>query len=151
MYTPYEPIHSRDGMWMKASVHSKQPHGEYRILYVEDDGPSRSLLSRASQHRKGWKLYLASTLEQAREQLAFRPHVILLDIHLPDGSGYDFLAYLDSRLEYADIPVIAVSANAMQEDISRGIDAGLYRYLTKPLDLGVLFSLIDELYRSELS
>jgi CheY-like chemotaxis protein len=135
---------------MKAFIHNKEGLGEYRILYVEDDAPSRNLLQRVTQYRKGWKLYLANNLQQARELLVFNPHVILLDIHLPDGSGYDFLDYLNSVPKYAGIPVIAVSANAMQEHISRGIDAGMHHYLTKPVDLRELYSVIDALYPAKI-
>ena len=64
---------------------------------------------------------------------AHQPDVILMDLNLPDMSGIDTLRLLRKEPTTAHIPVVAVSANAMRYDIERGLKAGFFRYLTKPL------------------
>ena len=71
-----------------------------------------------------------------------QPHLLLLDIELPDFSGYDLLTLLDSyaksgRLAFKPF-VVAVSANALKEDIDRAMTLGFDGYLTKPVDLAQL-------------
>ena len=64
---------------------------------------------------------------------AARPDVILMDINLPGISGLVALGILAEDSETASIPVIALSANAMPDDIEKGLAAGFFRYLTKPI------------------
>jgi CheY-like chemotaxis protein len=61
------------------------------------------------------------------------PDVILMDINLPGISGLRVLELLISDPATAHIPVIALSANAMPRDIDKGLAAGFFRYLTKPI------------------
>ena len=61
------------------------------------------------------------------------PDVILMDINLPGINGFDALKILRSNVITAHIPVIAISANAMQLDIERGLNAGFFDYITKPI------------------
>jgi len=59
--------------------------------------------------------------------------VILMDINLPGMSGYGALKILREDPATSHIPMIALSANAMPNDIERGLEAGFFRYLTKPI------------------
>jgi CheY-like chemotaxis protein len=61
------------------------------------------------------------------------PDVILMDINLPGISGYEALSILKADQSTALIPVIAISANAMPHDVAKGLEAGFFRYLTKPV------------------
>jgi CheY-like chemotaxis protein len=63
------------------------------------------------------------------------PQVILMDINLPGISGIKALKILRGDPATARIPVIALSANAMPRDIEKGLEAGFFRYLTKPIKL----------------
>jgi CheY-like chemotaxis protein len=74
---------------------------------------------------------------------ASHPDVILMDIDLPDISGIDALHILASSPETAKIPVIALTAKAMQQDIEAGKRAGFFRYLTKPVNLVELMNALD--------
>jgi CheY-like chemotaxis protein len=65
---------------------------------------------------------------------AQRPDLILLDIQLPGIDGYEVLRRLRADEATHDIPVIAISANALRADIERGRAAGFDDYLTKPID-----------------
>ena len=61
------------------------------------------------------------------------PDLILMDINLPGISGFDAMRILKAGPTTAHIPVVAVSANAMPFDVERGLKAGFYRYITKPI------------------
>ena len=64
---------------------------------------------------------------------ASRPQVILMDINLPGISGIEALHILAEDAATAHIPVIALSANALPREIEKGMKAGFFRYLTKPI------------------
>jgi CheY-like chemotaxis protein len=64
---------------------------------------------------------------------AAQPTVILMDINLPGISGINSLKILSEDPLTARIPVVALSANAMPRDIANGLEAGFFRYLTKPI------------------
>jgi CheY-like chemotaxis protein len=66
---------------------------------------------------------------------ATQPQVILMDINLPGISGIKALQILREEPATAHIPVVALSANAMPRDIEKGLEAGFFRYLTKPIKI----------------
>jgi CheY-like chemotaxis protein len=74
---------------------------------------------------------------------AHRPQVILMDINLPGLSGKDALAILHADPATAHIPVVALTANAMARDVMRGLAAGFFRYITKPVEVEMLNEAID--------
>jgi CheY-like chemotaxis protein len=71
------------------------------------------------------------------------PDVILMDINLPGISGLDAHKILAENPATAHIPVIALSANAMPSDIKKCLDAGFYRYITKPLKVNKFIETLD--------
>ena len=74
---------------------------------------------------------------------AARPDVILMDINLPGISGITALRILADDPATSHIPVIALSANAMPRDIEKGLEAGFFRYLTKPIKVNEFMSTLD--------
>ncbi len=72
-----------------------------------------------------------------------RPAVILMDINLPDISGIQALKQLQGDPATAHIPVLAISANAMLEDIKNCMEAGFFRYLTKPIKVEEFTKALD--------
>jgi CheY-like chemotaxis protein len=74
----------------------------------------------------------------------FQPNVILMDINLPGISGMQALQILRDDPTTQHIPVLALSANAMPRDIERGLTAGFYRYLTKPIRVNEFLAALDE-------
>jgi PAS domain S-box-containing protein len=125
---------------------------ERLLLYVEDNPANLKLIQQILARYPQLKLLIAVNgtlgIELARAQ---KPEVILLDINLPDMSGIDVLGVLREDPNTADIPVIAISANAMPHDIERGLQAGFFRYLTKPIRVDVfletlhaVLELVDE-------
>jgi PAS domain S-box-containing protein len=107
------------------------------LLYVEDSPANLRLVERLIESRPDLRLLSAATgrlgIELARTH---QPEVILMDINLPDISGIDVLSVLRKDPATAHIPVVAISANAMPYDIERGMQAGFFRYLTKPINVG---------------
>ena len=66
-----------------------------------------------------------------------------MDINLPDINGFEALKILRSDPATAHIPVIAISANAMPLDIERGLKAGFFRYITKPIKVDEFMEALD--------
>ncbi|HZV65084.1 MAG TPA: PAS domain S-box protein [Telluria sp.] len=115
------------------------------ILYIEDSPASLRLVEDIIGFRPDFTLISAI---DAKSGIALaqshRPHVILMDINLPGMSGREAKKLLSADERTAHIPVIALTANAMSSDIKKGIAAGFFRYLTKPLDVDVLLAAIDD-------
>ena len=78
--------------------------------------------------------------------MAGAPDLMLLDMQLPDIDGLEVLQRLRAGPETAAIPVIALSANAMPEDIERALRAGVSDYWTKPLDFKAFMESLDALF-----
>jgi len=117
----------------------------HTVLYVEDNPANLTLVERLVERRP--ELRLISATDALRGVALARsaiPDVILMDINLSGLSGFDALRLLGDHSETSRIPVIALSANAMPRDIARGLEAGFYRYLTKPVRAPDLFAAIAE-------
>jgi signal transduction histidine kinase/AmiR/NasT family two-component response regulator len=119
--------------------------GARRVLYIEDDAANTRLM--AQLFADDSRLELMTTMhgrlgiELARQH---RPDLILLDIHLPDLDGDEILKRLRDDEVTRGIPVIAVSADASEDQRTRMTALGAARYLTKPLALSMVLSTIWE-------
>jgi len=104
------------------------------LLYVEDNPANLKLVERLVARRSDLRL-LSAIDGNAGVDLArsCQPDVILMDINLPGISGIEALRILREDKATAHIPVVALSANAIPRDIQLGLDAGFFRYLTKPI------------------
>jgi CheY-like chemotaxis protein len=78
-----------------------------------------------------------------------QPKVIIMDVNLPDMSGFDALAALTQDPSTASIPVIALTAAAEARDRARGEQAGFYRYLTKPVQVDALEAVLEPLLKGD--
>lgn len=118
------------------------------IVYIEDDRLSRMLLERAFKKHPEVSFRVA---ENGATGIALvrtcMPDLVLSDMNLGDMLGLDVLQALRSDPSTAAIPVFALSANAMSEDISAGLAAGFNRYLTKPVHIAQLMQTIRETLR----
>ncbi|CAN5504735.1 hypothetical protein BH11PSE9_BH11PSE9_12370 [soil metagenome] len=115
-----------------------------KVLYIEDN-PVNVILMRAMLARVPRLEMLSAPLPSSGLQMAHEetPDLILLDIQLPGMDGYEVLRRLRLEAATMHIPVIAVSANAMPEDVRQGLEAGFVRYLTKPVDLLELIATVE--------
>ena len=114
------------------------------VLYVEDNPANLMLVEDLIARRPDISLLSArdgiSGIEIARSSL---PDMILMDINLPGISGIRALRILADDPATAHIPVVALSANAMPRDIEKGMEAGFYRYLTKPIKVQEFMETLD--------
>ena len=116
------------------------------VLYIEDTPTNRRLMERLlARHRPRVVLTTADTartgLELARSQ---RPDLVLLDVNLPDMPGGEVLRRLKADPETSAIPVVVVSADAGRERIAQMMDDGAADYVTKPIDIDRLLSVLDD-------
>ncbi len=114
------------------------------LLYVEDNPANLQLVEQIIARRPGLRLLSARNgtrgIEIARTAL---PDVILMDINLPGISGIKAMQVLRTDPATARIPVVALSANAIPSDIERGLEAGFFRYLTKPIKVGEFMEALE--------
>lgn len=114
------------------------------ILIVEDKATSRELL-RTVLEKQGYAVTEAEDGEQALQLARAQvPDLILLDLQMPRRNGYEVAAELRKDPRFAAVPIVAVTASAMQGDREKALAAGFNGYLTKPLPLG---KLRDEIQR----
>jgi len=118
------------------------------VLYVEDNPANIAFMCDLFEDLEGMKLVTArSATEGLLLTRALRPHVVLMDIDLPDMSGSEALHMLQRSPETATIPVLALTAAASERERKAGMRAGFYRYLTKPLDVDELMKALDSALR----
>jgi PAS domain S-box-containing protein len=114
------------------------------LLYVEDNPANRMLVEDLVARRPDIRLLTAEDanrgIEIARDAM---PDVILMDINLPGISGIQALGILAADPATAHIPVVALSANAVPRDIERGLEAGFFRYLTKPIKVNEFMNTLE--------
>jgi signal transduction histidine kinase/AmiR/NasT family two-component response regulator len=114
------------------------------LLYVEDNPANLALVEQLIARRSDLKLLTATDghlgIQLAR---AYQPDLILMDINLPGISGYGALEILRRDPTTARIPVMALSANAVPRDVEKGLEAGFFRYLTKPIKVKEFMEALD--------
>ena len=115
-----------------------------KVLYVEDN-PANMMLVENLIARRSDIAFLSATdgsqgVEIARSS---QPDMILMDINLPGISGVQALKILREDAATAHIPVVALSANAIPRDIRKGLEAGFFRYLTKPIKIDEFMATLD--------
>jgi CheY-like chemotaxis protein len=114
------------------------------LLYVEDNPANLTLIEQLVARRPDMRLLSAKDgnlgIQLARTN---QPDVILMDINLPGIGGIEALRILRADPATAHIPVVALSANAMPRDIEKGLQAGFFRYLTKPIKVDEFMQTLD--------
>ncbi|MCC6249966.1 MAG: PAS domain-containing protein [Rubrivivax sp.] len=107
-----------------------------RVLYIEDNEVNALIVREMLATVPGYRLTIAADgMSGLAAALADPPELVLLDMQLPDIDGFEVLRRLRQQPATAALPVVALSANVMAEQIRRGLAAGLADYWTKPLDM----------------
>jgi signal transduction histidine kinase/ActR/RegA family two-component response regulator len=122
------------------------PHGtpQRTLLYVEDNPANLELVGQLIERRGDLRMMSAADGMQGVEcALANLPDVILMDINLPGINGTDAMQLLRANPSTAHIPIIALSANAIPRDIERGLEAGFFNYITKPIKVAEFMNALD--------
>ncbi len=114
------------------------------VLYVEDNPANLMLVEDLIARRPDLRLLSARDgISGITIAKASRPDFILMDINLPGISGITALKILSEDPQTSHIPVVALSANAMPRDIEKGLEAGFFRYLTKPIKINEFMETLD--------
>src|SRR5207253_10431405 len=130
----------------RAALPAAVPEGTPRrtVLYVEDNPANLELVDQLIARRPDLRLMSAADgrlgVEFAR---VYQPDLILMDINLPGMSGIEAMQILQADPRTAHIPVIALSANAVPHDIEKGLAAGFFSYLTKPIKVDRFMEALD--------
>ena len=137
-----EPVKAAPEISLQLQAKDSVP--AHTVLYVEDNPANLKLVEMLLARRPDFRLLTAGDgdlgISLARARL---PDVIIMDINLPGISGISALSILRKHSTTAHIPVIALSANANPRDIERGMEAGFFRYLTKPIRVDELMDTLD--------
>ncbi|MDH5632911.1 MAG: PAS domain S-box protein [Gammaproteobacteria bacterium] len=132
---------------------SKKPRDsdekQHEILYIEDNPANLKLVSKVLAPYSNINFHAVRDpiigLDIARNKSL---DIILLDINIPNMDGFQVLEQLKKHERTRDIPVIAISANAMPDDIQRGYAAGFDAYLPKPLNIPEFISTVESYLRA---
>lgn len=114
-----------------------------KILLVEDDD---TILfgTKTALNRKGYECVACSSIEQGKDLFSAEFQLILLDLNLPDGSGYEFCRWVKAQ---SDVPIIFLTVRDDVKDITKGLDMGADDYITKPFHIAVLESRVAAVLR----
>ncbi len=114
-----------------------------KILVVDDDMRNLFALSKVLKER-GMEILKAENGKIALEMLDSHPdiHLVLMDIMMPEMDGYEAMQRIRAQMRFNKLPVIALTAKAMKDDKQKCIDAGANDYITKPIDVDRLLSLM---------
>lgn len=130
--------------------HLSDAHHRKVILLIEDNMSNVHLIEKVLGPRSNVKLLVAMQGTMGYElAVEHEPHVILMDLNLPDIHGFELLARVRATPSLDTTKVIVVSADATESQISRLLHAGAHSYLTKPLDLARFFAVLDEVLSAE--
>jgi CheY-like chemotaxis protein len=122
--------------------------GETIIQLVEDD-PDQSELAALRLRLAGYVVRLADSSKALSKALreGSRPDLILLDVVLPDGDGFDILSKLRARPEFALLPIVLLTSRAELDDIRNGLKVGADGYITKPYSKSLLAEVIGRVLK----
>jgi DNA-binding response OmpR family regulator len=108
------------------------------ILIVEDDQPLLKVLTRYLQ-AVGYMVLPASSFREATERIAIKPNLVILDINLPDGTGWEFVDWMDSFVKAVPIIVMSGATRPSMRQLER---AGVKAFLAKPFPIQALLDLV---------
>jgi CheY-like chemotaxis protein len=116
-----------------------------KILLVEDNEMNRDMLARRLQ-RRGYEVILASDGKQgvAKSQ-AEAPDLILMDLSLPVMDGWEATRTIKAQESTAAIPIIALTAHALESDRAKALETGCDDFATKPVDIKSLLEQMESL------
>jgi DNA-binding response OmpR family regulator len=117
----------------------------YKILIVDDD-PHILMPLEFIMLKSGYEVLIARNGTEALTIIAdFIPHIVLLDIMMPDVDGYDICTYIKKQEKYDQTKVVFMSAKTSEEDIKKGYDLGASLYISKPFSTRILTKQIETL------
>ena len=138
-----------DGSAVAHAAADEQCHpltdSQLSVLYIEDNHSNVQVIEHLLRLRPRWRLLHAGLGGLGVElAIAHSPDLVMLDLHLPDIPGQEVLAALKSDRRTASIPVVILTADARIGQPRQLVDAGAYRFLTKPVDVEEILDLLDD-------
>ncbi len=133
----------RESSQLESGATTLQRTAPKRLLVVEDNDLNRLMLDDYLIFYGYQVLSLDNGANFFEQVVSFQPHLILLDLKLPDIDGYVLLKQLQLNPQLQDIPVIVVSAFAFRADRQRAFNLGARQYFTKPVNLSDLRQAIN--------
>ncbi len=128
----------------KKVIHPPRLQGQQKVLYIEDNPINLKLVEKLIAKQTELELITAEEPVKGLELAATQqPDLILLDINLPEMSGYEVVRQLRAMAATKDTPVVALTANAMADDVARGKEAGFDDYLTKPIQIKAFLEVLQ--------
>lgn len=116
-----------------------------RVLVIEDEQNIIEAI-RFFLSRDGWEVFTHSNGHDALDAVAQRaPDLLILDVMLPGRSGYEILRDLRSKPEWADLPVLMLTARGQAKDREMAVEAGASRFMTKPFSNADILDAVREL------
>jgi len=121
-----------------------KPRGDTVILVVEDD-PDQLALADLRVSMAGYQVRTAQSVRTLTASLLEHgaPDLLLLDVMLPDGDGFDVLAKLRRHADFASLPIVLLTAKQEPDEIAHGLELGADGYVTKPYSKNVLVGVIS--------
>ncbi|SCA58255.1 putative Histidine kinase [Candidatus Terasakiella magnetica] len=121
------------------------------ILYAEDNPSNQFLIERAISNLAGVELVMVNDAKSAVTYAKrHTPDLILMDINLPGMNGFEAMNILRNDVKTQAIPVIALSAKALPEDIEHGLKSGFRAYVTKPVNIPDLLGTINRTFEKKI-
>ena len=114
------------------------------ILHVEDNIDNRVLVKRLLESSSFHVVEAVNAFEAIICLQRYRPDLILMDINIPDVDGYTLTSKLKTVPGVRNIPIIAITANAMRGDREKTLRAGCDGYVEKPIDIDNFLSQINQ-------
>jgi len=139
-----------DDFEKKGEISIGSEHIGIKILYIEDNPANMQLMRKVIKRLDTCILFDAPNAEIGLEMIEqIRPNIVLMDIDLPGMNGFQAYQEIQNRFDFtADLPVIAISANAMKNDMIRGKELGFFEYLTKPLNIPLFIKTLKKAMES---
>ncbi|SUZ96576.1 uncharacterized protein METZ01_LOCUS49430 [marine metagenome] len=116
-----------------------------KILYVEDNEMNRDMLSRRLQRREHEVLIAVDGQEGLEKMKSVKPDIVLMDMGLPVMDGWEATTKAKADEEIKNIPIIALTAHALESDRQKALECGADDFDTKPIDFKRLLEKIDSL------
>ncbi|MDQ2825605.1 MAG: response regulator [Actinomycetota bacterium] len=146
MTTPGQPVTPPADPRLGIAAPHPPPEGSLVLLYIEDNAASVEVMKAVLDLCPAWRLIhsglVATGIDVAH---AHHPDLILVDMHLPDGSGAHVLTTLKAHPETRDIPVVVVTAGATTTSATSLLQAGADQFWTKPHDLNLMLAYFDHI------
>jgi len=118
-----------------------------RVLIVDDE-PNIVAALEYLLRRSGYEVHVASDGEAALQQVqAVAPDLVLLDVMMPEKSGYDVCQRIRAHPQWSKIRIVILSAKGREAEMSKGLSLGADAYVTKPFSNADLVACIGELLR----